>query len=275
MKKRLLYIPAVICLVCLAGCTGKPAAQEALYDAPLPEEQAAPPTTLKEEPKDDSATEQEPQKAVLPTESEQPPEKNSFVLMVMLDGRIYQDTGETSSIGRCGNMDFSFDKSVEVGTPTENNMTNFGIGYGGQYGMRENCIDICIDGVYHIFAYNENNLDGVTMRVTDNTEHSLTLEIQNDGNVSVQLGDPFSLEYFDRTTDTWLPVPQLADLAFHDIGYEVKEGGMGTWPVDWSALYGALEEGTYRIVKTVWLSQNAGQGEPYTLTAAFEIPAAP
>ncbi len=72
--------------------------------------------------------------------------------MVKLDDKLYYDTGKVSSTARCGVMDFELDSSVESGQPTENNQTNFGTGYGGQYGADENEIEVLLDGEWHIFS---------------------------------------------------------------------------------------------------------------------------
>lgn len=72
--------------------------------------------------------------------------------MVKLDDKLYYDTGKVSNAARCGVMDFELDSSVESGQPTENNQTNFGTGYGGQYGGDENEIEVLLDGEWHIFS---------------------------------------------------------------------------------------------------------------------------
>lgn len=196
----------------------------------------------------------------------------AFVRMVMLNDKIYTDTGEISHIGRCGVMDFSFDSSVEQGEPQENYQTNFGSGYNGQYGMRDNRIDIYVDDEWHVFANNENNFDGVTMKVTENTNHSLTLEISNDTDLDVQYGEDYSLEVFDGEISTWVPVCYLnPDIAFHAIAYVVPKDSPSMWSADWTQMYGELEAGKYRIVKTVNDFYGTGDYTTYTLTAEFEI----
>jgi len=66
--------------------------------------------------------------------------------MVMIQGRIYVDAGESDINGRCGTMDGSIDSSVESGRyPEKDNQSNFGSGYGYQY-VGEDSIDVDIDG---------------------------------------------------------------------------------------------------------------------------------
>lgn len=62
---------------------------------------------------------------------------------VMVDGKLYCDTGEESKLqGRCGVMDGEISSSVDrFALPEENNQSNFGSGYGYQY-VAENTIEV-------------------------------------------------------------------------------------------------------------------------------------
>lgn len=199
-------------------------------------------------------------------------EAETFTRMVMLDDKLFADTGEISSMKRCGNMDFIFDTSVEQGEPVSNYQTNFGTGYGGQCGIRANRIEIYIDDAWHVFAYNENNLEGVSLKVTKYTVHSLTMEISNHTDLEVQYGDDYLLEVFDEETQTWLSVPYKdTEVAFHDIAHVVKKGEPDILSVDWTLMYGKLKEGKYRIVKEISDFRGTGDYTTYTLMAEFAI----
>lgn len=200
-------------------------------------------------------------------------EKEEFVLMAKVNDKLYVDTGEISSVtGRCGVMDFTFDSSVERGEPSENNQTNFGTGYEGQIGTRENRIEIYLNDEWHVFAYHENDFEGVSMEVTEATDHSLRLEVKNETDLDVQYGDDYLLEMLDEESGAWASVPYLdPDIVFHDIAYPVRKGKVSTWDVDWTNMYGALEPGEYRIVKKVHDFRGTGDYTVYTLTAAFTI----
>lgn len=200
------------------------------------------------------------------------PETTGFVRMVMMDDKLFTDTGEVFHLAKCGNMDFNFDSSVEQGAPVENYQTNFGIGYGGQYGMRENRIHIYINNEWHVFAYNENNLEGISMEITENTNHSLALEVSNDTDLRIQYGDYYTLEMLDKETDTWTPVPYAdSEIVFNDIAYMPSKNNPVPWSVDWTQMYGELESGTYRIVKPVDVIHEDGNLTGYTLMTEFEI----
>jgi hypothetical protein len=74
--------------------------------------------------------------------------------MVMFNDKLYYDTGTIDNgEGRCGNMDGNItSKCDDYEIPTENNQSNFGTGYGIQYGRVEGEIEVCIDGDWHIFS---------------------------------------------------------------------------------------------------------------------------
>lgn len=80
-----------------------------------------------------------------------------LVPMVMVDGKIYLDTGKESSVeARCGMMDGEITSSVD-GTqkPTQNGESNFGTGYGYQYGSQEGTIEIYMNEEWRVFATEE------------------------------------------------------------------------------------------------------------------------
>lgn len=85
-------------------------------------------------------------------------EKWDRIPMVMVDGKIYLDTGKESALtGHCGVMDGKIDSEVpQTEIPTQNNQSNFGTGYGWQYGM-ENTIEINVDGKWIVFALESEN----------------------------------------------------------------------------------------------------------------------
>ena len=86
--------------------------------------------------------------------TEQEEEKWDLIPMVMVDGRLYLDTGMESSVeARCGVMDGEITSSVD-GTkkPTQDGESNFGTGYGYQYGPQEGTIEIFMNEKWWVFA---------------------------------------------------------------------------------------------------------------------------
>lgn len=68
--------------------------------------------------------------------------------LIMVNDILYYDSGEISTDLRCGMMDGQI-TDVTDGVPDENGQSNFGSGYGYQYGL--NGIDVSIDDEWHIF----------------------------------------------------------------------------------------------------------------------------
>ena len=76
--------------------------------------------------------------------------------MVRVNDKLYYDTGRESTIsGRCGNIDGEITSTVD-GTeiPTEDNQSNFGSGFGYQYGA-DDTIEIYMNEKWFIFEYRE------------------------------------------------------------------------------------------------------------------------
>ena len=74
--------------------------------------------------------------------------------MVMVNGELYLDTGKESTVmARCGMMDGEITSQVDGSkAPTMDNQSNFGTGYGYQYGPIEGTIEIKMNGKWWIFA---------------------------------------------------------------------------------------------------------------------------
>ena len=77
--------------------------------------------------------------------------------MVMVDGVLYLDTGKVSTVmARCGMMDGEITSQVDGSQqPTIDNQSNFGTGYGYQYGAMEGTIEIYMNEKWWIFATEE------------------------------------------------------------------------------------------------------------------------
>ncbi|MCI5774644.1 MAG: hypothetical protein MR210_08790 [Erysipelotrichaceae bacterium] len=76
--------------------------------------------------------------------------------MVMVNGKLYYDTGIESTIeGRCGLMDGKITSSVDgTETPIEDNQSNFGTGFEYQYGA-DNTIEIFMNEKWIVFEHRE------------------------------------------------------------------------------------------------------------------------
>ncbi len=82
-------------------------------------------------------------------------EQWDLIPMVMVNGELYLDTGKTSDALRCGLLDGKITSSVDGSLkPTEDNQSNFGTGYGYQYGTG-GTIEIFLNEEWRIFATEE------------------------------------------------------------------------------------------------------------------------
>ncbi len=74
-------------------------------------------------------------------------EASNKPLMIMVDGAVYCDSGRRSSAARCGVMDGEITSEVERSEePAEDGQSNFGTGFGYQYGS---------DGTIEVFYEDE------------------------------------------------------------------------------------------------------------------------
>ncbi|MCM1050051.1 MAG: DUF5301 domain-containing protein [Clostridiales bacterium] len=76
--------------------------------------------------------------------------------MVRVNGKLYYDTGMESTIqARCGNMDGQITSTVDGSAiPMEDNQSNFGSGFGYQYGENDT-IEIYMNEKWCVFEYRE------------------------------------------------------------------------------------------------------------------------
>lgn len=133
--KKLTALVFTLIFMLLSGCREAPASDSGSLSAPLETEIPCP---------------------IVPVETVSP-EKWDLIPMVMVDGILYLDTGLESTVqARCGMMDGNITSTVEGNEkPTVDGQSNFGTGYGYQYGASEDTIEINIDGKWYIFATEE------------------------------------------------------------------------------------------------------------------------
>lgn len=92
-------------------------------------------------------------------ESEQPTEEplsanqtDDYPALIMVNGKLYKDSGELDTAdGRCGMMDGAITSTCDT-TPEQDGQSNFGTGYGYQYGRTESSIEVLMDDGWHIFT---------------------------------------------------------------------------------------------------------------------------
>ena len=76
--------------------------------------------------------------------------------MVMVNGKLYYDTGNESTIdGRCGGMDGEITTAVDGSEiPTQDNQSNFGTGFGYQFGP-DDTIEVFMNEKWIVFAHRD------------------------------------------------------------------------------------------------------------------------
>ena len=77
--------------------------------------------------------------------------------MVLIDGVLYLDTGDTAEgVRKCGTFDGEITSRVGDGEiPGEDDQSNFAVGNGYQYGSKDGTVEVRIDGIWCIFATEE------------------------------------------------------------------------------------------------------------------------
>lgn len=104
------------------------------------------------------------------------------------------------------------------------------------------------------------------------TPTSMTLLLENETDLEIVYGDDYQI--LQNTGGEWKPLEPIRDsLGFPDIAYLPKRGQPVTWSVDWSNFYGALEPGSYMIVKRVVNFYDSGKSDSFEQHFGFTIEA--
>jgi hypothetical protein len=115
-------------------------------------------------------------------------------------------------------------------------------------------------------------LAGVTMEVTEYSNTSVSVRITNDTDKDIQCGSDFCLEIQDEETEEWRELDEVIDnAAFTMEAYRIQKDSPYETVINFEWLYGRLESGRYRMVKTVTDFRGTGDYTDYTYTAEFCI----
>lgn len=128
-----------------------------------------------------------------------------LIPMVMVNGTLYLDTGHESTIeARCGVMDGEITSQVDGSKqPTVDDQSNFGTGYGYQYGATEGTIELFMNGKWWIFATEEAR-QAILFPSTENEPSKFYLTIGSEGVKSIKLSMPNSSGGFENTDGSLL-----------------------------------------------------------------------
>ncbi|MBD5522441.1 MAG: hypothetical protein HDR03_14665 [Lachnospiraceae bacterium] len=110
------------------------------------------------------------------------------------------------------------------------------------------------------------------MEVTECSDTSVTVKITNDTDKDIECGERFYLEMQNEETGEWREVETVIDDAvFNAIAYIIQKDFPYEKVIDFEWLYGKLEPGRYRIVKTVMDCRGTGDHTDYVFSAEFSI----
>lgn len=115
-------------------------------------------------------------------------------------------------------------------------------------------------------------LDGVPMEVTECSNTSVTIKITNDTDKDIECGSDFCLKMQDEETGEWRELDEVIDnAAFTSEAYMIEKDSPYEKAINFEWIYGKLEPGRYRIVKTIMDFRGTGDYTDYTYMAEFSI----
>ena len=117
-----------------------------------------------------------------------------------------------------------------------------------------------------------NNFEQVSMNVIEDSVSAkeLTLIFTNSSNKEAMYSEDFLLE--KNIECNWYQVPtKKIEFLFNDIAFKLSTSIQEVLNINWDWLYGSLDKGEYRIVKTLWVVSAGGEYEEYFLSAQFII----
>ena len=128
-----------------------------------------------------------------------------LIPMVMVNGTLYLDTGHESKIeARCGVMDGEITSQVDGNKqPSVDDQSNFGTGYGYQYGATEETIELFMNGKWWIFATEEARQKIQFPSIEDELS-KFYLTIGSEGVKSIKLSMPNSSGGFENADGSLL-----------------------------------------------------------------------
>ena len=184
MKKSLLIVLSISIMLLMPAC-GKQMVSS--------DEQTIEPTTAVESDSTNETIEAASEIETIDNELSLTEISGDRIPMVMVDGLLYYDTGKESMLeGRCGMMDGEITSSVDASEiPTEDNQSNFGTGFGYQYGIN-NSIDIQMeDGTWFVFQREGTEY----VEPTENTDNTDTADNTITEPLFIRMENP-SWEYY-------------------------------------------------------------------------------
>ncbi len=114
---------------------------------------------------------------------------------------------------------------------------------------------------------------GVTLSAMDVTPDGMTLLIEQKGTLEgeLQTGSAFAIE--KKVDGEWTEIPTLSEepIVWTAIAYLVPLNTATELETNWNFIYGTLEPGSYRLVKTLALRRSPGDYDEKTYYAEFVV----
>ena len=129
----------------------------------------------------------------------------ALIPMVMVNGTLYLDTGyESDAIERTDHFDGEITSQVDVSErPSVDDQSNFGTGYGYQYGKTEGTIELFMNGKWWIFATEEAR-QAIQFPATEDEPSKFYLTIGAEGVERIALSMPNASGGFENADGSLL-----------------------------------------------------------------------
>lgn len=117
-----------------------------------------------------------------------------------------------------------------------------------------------------------NDFDGVSMIVKEDSvaPTGLTVIFENSSDQQGIYSNDFLLE--KKIDKDWYQLPTLVnEYGFNDIGYDLLPSEKEEFAIEWAWLYGSLDAGEYRLIKSVLDFRGTGDFDEHYLAAEFAI----
>ena len=121
-------------------------------------------------------------------------------------------------------------------------------------GSKFNCpIDNVDDNIYEI-----NGIDGVSMEIKEGTltKDGATIIITDNSGKNYTYGDEYRIDKYENNKWKEATIVVKGNYGFNSIGYHIDKNNKLELDINWKWLYGSLDKGKYRIVKSVALSKD-------------------
>ena len=129
----------------------------------------------------------------------------ALIPMVMIDGKLYLDTGFSSDDDSSTDFDGEITSAVDQSKqPTVDDQSNFGAGYKYRYGETEGAVEIYLNGKWRIFA-------------TEEVRHRMQFPESDDETLSEVPGAvTHVVDIYDRAEEENLPCDEAMELFYED-----------------------------------------------------------